>query len=119
VQVIRRDSGEAQLEVLGKGVRQVLVPAEIAARLLASRVEAPASPPVFASVRNPGHALTERTVNYVLKDAAERAGVNPAASVHWLRHAHALDASTIVRRSRWCRRRDLMICGQGHAAEPR
>jgi site-specific recombinase XerD len=49
-QVIRRDSGEAQLEVLGKGdkVRQVLIPAEIAARLLASRGEAPASAPVSA-----------------------------------------------------------------------
>jgi site-specific recombinase XerC len=33
-QVIRRDSGEAQLEVIGKGdkVRQVLIPAVIAAR---------------------------------------------------------------------------------------
>ena len=48
-QVIRRDSGEAQLEVVGKGdkVRQVLIPAAIAARLLASRGDAPASAPVF------------------------------------------------------------------------
>jgi integrase/recombinase XerD len=32
-------------------------------------------------------------VNYIVKDAAERAGVNPAASIHWLRHAasHAID----------------------------
>jgi integrase/recombinase XerD len=50
------------------------------------------SAPVFASVRNPGHALTERAVNYIVKDAAERAGVNPAASIHWLRHAHASHA---------------------------
>jgi integrase/recombinase XerD len=63
-QVIRRDSGEAQLEVLGKGdkVRQVLIPAEIAARLLASRGDAPASAPVFGSVRRPGQPLTERAV---------------------------------------------------------
>jgi hypothetical protein len=30
-----------------------------------------------------GSPLTERAVNYIVKDAAERAGVNPAASVHW------------------------------------
>src|SRR6476661_466946 len=60
-QVIRRDSGEAQLEVVGKGdkVRQVLIPAVISARLFASRGDAPASDPVFESVRNPGHALTD------------------------------------------------------------
>ena len=93
-QVIRRDNGEAQLEVVGKGekVRQVLIPAEIAARLLASRGDAPASAPVFGSVRRPGQALTERAINYMVKAAAERAGVNPAVSVHWLRHAHASHA---------------------------
>jgi hypothetical protein len=85
-QVIRRDSGEAQLEVIGKGdkVRQVLIPAVIAARLLASRADAPASAPAFESVRNPGHALTERAVNFIVKAAAKRAGV--------LRHAHASHA---------------------------
>jgi integrase/recombinase XerD len=93
-QVIRRDSGEAQLEIVGKGdkVRQVLIPAAIAGPLLASLGDAAPSAPVFPSVRNPGHALTERAVNYIVKEAAERAGVNPAASVHWLRHAHASHA---------------------------
>ena len=93
-QVIRRDNGEAQLEVLGKGdkVRQVLIPAEISAHLFASRGDAPASAPVFGSVRRPGRALSERAVNYMVKAAAERAGVNPAVSVHWLRHAHASHA---------------------------
>ena len=93
-QVIRRDNGEAQLEVVGKGdkVRQVLIPAEISARLFASRGDAPASAPVFGSVRRPGRALSERAVNYMVKAAAERAGVNPAVSVHWLRHAHASHA---------------------------
>jgi hypothetical protein len=70
-------------------VRQVLIPAEIAVRLFASRGDAPASAPVFQSVRNPGHALIERPVNFIVKAAAKRAGVNPAASLHWLRHAHA------------------------------
>jgi integrase/recombinase XerD len=93
-QVIRRDDGQAQLSIIGKGgkAREVLIPAAIAGPLLASRGDAPASAPVFASVRNPGHALTERAVNYIVKDAARRAGVNPAASVHWFRHAHASHA---------------------------
>jgi site-specific recombinase XerD len=93
-QVIRRDSGEAQLEVVGKGdkVRQVLIPAAIAGALWASRGDVPTSAPVFDSVRRPGQPLTERAVNYILKNAAARAGVNPAASVHWLRHAHASHA---------------------------
>ena len=39
------------------------------------------------SVRNPGHALTESAVNYIVKAAAERAGINPAASIHCLGHA--------------------------------
>jgi integrase/recombinase XerD len=91
-QVIRRDDGQAQLSIIGKGdkEREVLIPAVIAGPLWASRGEAPASAPVFPSVRNPGHALTERAVNYIIKDAAERAGINPAASVHWLRHALGL-----------------------------
>jgi integrase/recombinase XerD len=93
-QVIRRDSGEAQLSIVGKGdkSREVLIPAAIATPLLASRGDALASAPVFGSVRRPGQPLTERAVNYIMKDAADRAGVNPAASVHWLRHAHASHA---------------------------
>jgi integrase/recombinase XerD len=59
---------------------------------LQRRGDAPAAAPVFQSVRRPGSPLTERAVNYIVKDAAERAGVNPAASVHWLRHAHASHA---------------------------
>ena len=50
---------EAQLEIVGEGdkVRQVLIPAEIAARLLASCGDAPASAPVFGSVRRPANPL--------------------------------------------------------------
>jgi len=93
--VIRRDSGEAQLSIVGKGSkdREVLIPAVIAARLFASRGEAPASTPVFESVQRPGSPLTERAVNFIVKEAAEGAGVNPAASIHWLRHAHASHAT--------------------------
>jgi len=34
----------------------------------------------------------DRAANFIVKEAAERAGVNPAASIHWLRHAHASHA---------------------------
>jgi len=34
-----------------------------------------AAAPVFASVRRPGKPLTERAVNYIVKAAAEAAGV--------------------------------------------
>jgi integrase len=36
--------------------------------------------------------ITERRINYIVKAAAERAGINPAVSAHWLRHAHASHA---------------------------
>ena len=92
-QVIRRDNGEAQPEVLGKGdkVRQVLIPIEIAARLFASRARLRHRRLYLARCGDPAN-LTERAVNYVVKAAAKRAGVNPAVSVHWLRHAHASHA---------------------------
>jgi hypothetical protein len=47
--VIKRDNGEAQLSIVGKGdkAREVLIPAAIAGPLLASRGDAPASAPVF------------------------------------------------------------------------
>ena len=88
--MIRRDSGEAQLSIVGKGSkgREVLIPAVIAARLFASRGAAPVSAPVFESVQRPGSPLTALDVNFIVKEAAERAGVNGAVSIHWLRDAH-------------------------------
>jgi integrase len=50
--------------------------------------DAPAFAPVFPSVRRPGSPLTERAVNFIVKEAVVRGGVNPAASIHCLRHAH-------------------------------
>ena len=90
--------GEAPLSIVGKGSksREVLIPAAIATRLFANRGDAPASAPVFQSARQPGYPLTERAVNFIVKEAAERAGVNPAASIHWLRHAHASHAIATV-----------------------
>ena len=93
-QVIRRDSGEAQLSIVGKGSkgREVLIPAVIAARLFASRGEAPASAPVFVSVQRPRSPLTAHGVNSIVKEAAERAGVNPTVTIHRLRNAHVSHA---------------------------
>jgi integrase len=51
--------------------------------------------PIFASPRNAnpaGAPLTDRAVNYMLKAAAERAGLPGGFSAHWLRHAHASHA---------------------------
>jgi integrase/recombinase XerD len=90
-QVIRRDSGEAQLSICRQGSKErvVLIPAAIAGPLLASRAKRRRRRPCSPSVRNPGDALIERVLNSIVKDAAERAGASPAASIHWLRHAHA------------------------------
>jgi site-specific recombinase XerD len=40
-------------------------------------------------IRPHGGPLTEHAVSFIIKEAAKRAGVNPAASIHWLSHAHA------------------------------
>jgi integrase/recombinase XerD len=87
-----RDSGEAQLSIVGKGSkgREVLIPSVIPARLFASRGDLPASAPVLQSVGRPGYPLTERAVNFIVKEAA--AGVKPAASIDWLHHPHASHA---------------------------
>jgi integrase/recombinase XerD len=39
-----------------------------------------------------GHAYCRTVRQRPVKADAERAGVNPVASVHWLRHAHASHA---------------------------
>ena len=36
--------------------------------------------------------ITERRINQLIKAAAKRAKVNPEASAHWFRHAHASHA---------------------------
>ncbi|MFT3730798.1 MAG: tyrosine-type recombinase/integrase [Hyphomicrobium sp.] len=85
-EIIPRENGEVQLAVIGKGdkPRHVLLPAEIATRLLALREGARAKASVFG--------IKEREINYLIKRTAARAGVNEAASAHWFRHAHASHA---------------------------
>ena len=85
-QVVPRDTGEAQLNVVGKGdkTRCILIPADLAAAVHELRADAPASERVFP--------ISERRINYIVKATAKRAGINSAASAHWLRHAHASHA---------------------------
>jgi integrase/recombinase XerD len=89
--VIERDT-RIQLSVTGKGgrIRQVLLPETVATAILALRSDAGANDPIFASRK--GGRLSERAVNYMLKRAAERAGITGAISPHWLRHAHGSHA---------------------------
>jgi integrase/recombinase XerD len=91
-QVIRRDDGTVQLNVLGKGnkPRQVLLPEIVSNALLRLRGAAGDSDPIFAN--RAGGPLTDRAVNYMLKAAAERGGLPASFSAHWLRHAHASHA---------------------------
>ena len=85
-QVIPRETGEAQLAIVGKGdkPRNILIPADLAAALREQRGDAPPSARVFP--------ITERRINYIMKATAKRAGINMAVSAHWLRHAHASHA---------------------------
>ena len=89
--VIERDT-RIQLSVTGRGgrIRQVLLPETVATAILALRSDAGANDPIFASRK--GGRLSERAVNYMLKRAAERAGITGAISPHWLRHAHGSHA---------------------------
>ena len=92
-QVIRREDGKVQLNVLGKGnkPRQVLLPEMVSAALLRSRrPESGDGDPIFAN--RAGRPLTERGANYILKAAAKRAGLPGGFLAHWLRHAHASHA---------------------------
>jgi integrase/recombinase XerD len=84
--VLPRETGEAQLAIVGKGdkPRNVLLPAELATALTGMRGEAGREARVFP--------ITERRINYIVKAAAKRAGINPSTSAHWLRHAHASHA---------------------------
>jgi integrase/recombinase XerD len=90
--VIQRDN-RVQLSISGKGgkVRQVLLPEIVSRSLLSLRGDAGDSAPVFPS-RMGGGKLTERNVNAMVKRTAAKAGINPAVSPHWLRHAHGSHA---------------------------
>jgi integrase/recombinase XerD len=86
------DAGQLTLHGKGGKDRVVLLSADTWSRLVALRQNAGGDAPVFQS-RKGGH-LTTRQVARIVKDAANRAGLENAGDVspHWFRHAHASHA---------------------------
>ena len=85
----RDDAG--QVTVFGKGgkTRAVLLKASVWQDLAALR-SADADAPLFRS--REGGGLDPSQVHRIVKLAAKRAGLSPAVSAHWLRHAHVSHA---------------------------
>ena len=86
----RNDAGQVTLFGKGGKTRAVLLTPGAWAELMDLRGGAGEGDPVFRS--NKGGHLTRVQAWRIVKQAARRAGVNPAASTHWLRHAHASHA---------------------------
>src|SRR3954447_24445511 len=82
-----------QITVLGKGsvTRSVQLPASVWKQLQSLRGSAGPDAPVFRS-RKKGGALQAVAVLRIVKQAAERAGIDVPVAPHWLRHAHASHA---------------------------
>lgn len=84
--VSRRTRGQVQLTIFGKGqkTRFVLLPSEVADELLALPGEHSEYEFIFCVNRHKAYRI--------VRQAAERAGINRNVSPHWLRHAHASHA---------------------------
>jgi len=82
-------NGRAQVNLLGKGnkTRVVVFSAEMWELLQQLRDTAGLNEPVFKSLQK-GH-LDPSRVNRIVREAAERAGIEGKVSPHWLRHSHA------------------------------
>ena len=80
------------ITIFGKGdkTRTILIGKKIYDELLTLKGEAGANDPVFKSQK--GGPLSPSQAWRIVKQAAKRAGINPNASPHWLRHAHASHA---------------------------
>ena len=83
----RGDAGQATVYGKGGKTRVVLVSPNTWRHLIGLRGETGADAPVFRSRK--GGALDPSQVHRIVKAAAERAGLSPEVSAHWLRHAHA------------------------------
>ncbi len=85
----RGHSGQALIYGKGQKSRIVLIPTGLWQKLM----ELPHSEQTDAVFYSYRHQPLDRTwVHKLLKKAAVKAGVNPAASSHWLRHSHATHA---------------------------
>jgi site-specific recombinase XerD len=84
--ITERNDGMGQITVIGKGVkeRQVLLQASMYKELLSLKKD---TPEVFTSKKR--GRLQSRQIEYIVKAAAIRAGIDVNVSPHWFRHAHA------------------------------
>lgn len=82
-----------QMTIFGKGgkTRVVMLPAGMWRELEALRGDAGDNDPIFPSGRG-GGPLDPSMVHRIVKRAAARAGLSPAVSAHYLRHAHVSHA---------------------------
>ena len=97
--VVRGKGAKERLVPLGEAARQALTAyLEVRGKFLPRSIKA--SPWLFASSGNTGH-LTRQRLGQLLKDAAAKAGIDPArVSPHVLRHAfatHLLDRGADLR----------------------
>ena len=91
----KRDLGEAQFKIRGKGNKErvVIISKSAHDAILSLRNESTKpSSPVFASSYGDSLRLTDRAVRNIVLKAAMRAGISKKVSPHWLRHAHASHA---------------------------
>lgn len=85
----REDAGQVTVHGKGGKTRAVLVSARTWRELMAIRpADALPDDAVFAS-RKGGTAITTMQAHRIVKAAADRAGLPPETSAHWLRHCHA------------------------------
>jgi integrase/recombinase XerD len=82
-----------QITVFGKGgkTRSIRLPVSVWKQISKWRGEAQPGDPVFPS-RKGGEPLTDSRIWRIVKQAAQRAGLEVPVSPHWLRHAHASHA---------------------------
>ena len=87
--VVERAEG-GQISVWGKGAKEryVLVVGATWEELQELRGDSHLSDFVFRS-RKGGDRLTERQVERIVVDAAQKSGIQGNVSPHWLRHAHS------------------------------
>jgi len=80
------------ITVFGKGdkTRTILIGKRMYEELLSLKGKGGQDDPVFVSQKYGPLSLTQAW--RIVKTAAKRAGINPGASPHWLRHAHASHA---------------------------